>query len=129
MGLDFIRDKGESYVQKRDKSKTALESADLFSGAKPDVIVPVFSCLLTDLEATLEPGLLLVAKVPAKGESDILVLKSGKPIGTVLPSDAAELLRLIRLNHQSSVISLVIESEPAWDGVFSVKAKKPFKKI
>ena len=127
MGLDFIRDKGKQFTQQRDKSKLEeFDTADLIAGAKPDEIVPLFRCQLDSLDTPLVVRLGLIGM--ASSETDIAILQRGKRIGKMLSEDAAELTRLMKLNHSHhGVISLVTESEAGLDGIFQVKAKKRFK--
>lgn len=127
MGLDFIREKGKQFTQQRDKSKIEeFDTTDLIAGAKPDQIVPVFRCQLDSLDTPLVPGLGLIGM--ASAETVITILQRGKRIGHMVPEDAAELTRLMQLNHcHHGVISLTTESEASIDGIFRVKAKKRFK--
>lgn len=127
MGLDFIREKGKQFTQQRDKSKIEeFDTTDLIAGAKPDQIVPVFRCQLDSLDTQLVLGLGLIGM--ASSETVIAILQRGKRIGQMVPDDAAELTRLMKLNHcYHGVISLTTESEASIDGIFRVKAKKRFK--
>ena len=127
MGLDFIREKEKSYTQQRDKSKIQeFEVGDLLTRTKPDAFVPLFRCQLTDSNTILVEGLLLVGR--ASSETEINIWQRGKVIGFMLPEDAAELTRLMKLNHcHHGVISLTTEQTAGFDGVFAVKPKKPFK--
>lgn len=127
MGLDFIRAKAKRFEQQRDKSKLQeLDIADLLSSAKPDKFVPLFRCQLDSLDTILVAGLILLGR--AFGESSVVILQRGKKVAQMLALDAGELTRLMKLNRcHHGVISLVIVQEAGLDGVFVVKAKKPFK--
>lgn len=127
MGLDFIRDKAKRFTQQRDKSKLEeLDTADLLSATKKDKLVPLFRCQLDDLDTAVIPGLGLVGRVSS--ETAVAILQRGKIIAQMLPTDAAELTRLMKLNHcYHGVISLVTVQEAGIDGIFVVKAKKALK--
>lgn len=128
MGLDFLRDKEQSFNQRREESKRReLDTEDLFSRAKPDSVVRLFRCLLTDPTADAIPGLGLIARVIS--DFEVIILKHGRQIGHVLSEDVAELTSAMRKNyHLGGFLSLFVAEEPGLDGVFSVKPKKAFKK-
>ncbi len=128
MGLDFIRAKGKQFEQQRDKSKLEeLDTADLLSSTKADSFVPLFRCQLESLDTIIIAGLVLLGRVFA--ESVVVILQRGKKVAQMLPLDAIELTRLMKLNRgHHGVISLVIVQEAGIDGVFVVKAKKAFKR-
>lgn len=128
MGLEFIRNKGASFTQRRDQSKlTELDTADLLSTSKPDHVVRYYSCICTDTTAEIIPGLGLTAKV--NSPSEVVMLKHGKPIGHLLPEEVAGFISAMRKNaHLGGVLSVTIVEPPGWDGVFTVKPKVAFKK-
>jgi hypothetical protein len=127
MGLDFIRAKAKRFEQQRDKSKLEeLDTRDLLSGTKADKFVPLFHCQLDSLDTAVVAGLGLIGR--ASSETSVAILQRGKMVGHMLPSDAAELARLMKLNRcHHGVISLVVVKEAGIDGVFVVKSKKPFR--
>ena len=127
MGLDFIRDKGERFVQKRDDSRLQeLDVEDLLSRGKPDRIEQHFRCKLEDKEVELTPGFSVLAR--AMSDVEVIMMMRGKRIGYMLPADAEKLIVGMKKNqHLGGVITLLVVEEPSWDGVFVVKPKKPFK--
>jgi hypothetical protein len=127
MGLDFLRAKEQSFTQKRDKSRIQQSAEeDMLALSKSDVFVPQFRCVLTDEGAFLDEGLGLIGR--AFSETDVKISQRGKVIGFMLPEDAAELTRLMKVNHRHlGIISLTLEQAPAIDAIFIVKAKRPFK--
>src|SRR6266436_4907267 len=120
MGLDFIRDTKKPFEQKRDKSKIQeLDVADLLSYGKPDEFIPLFRCQLTDLDSALVVGLFLVGR--AFSETEVVIMQRGRIIGHMLSEDAAELTRLMKINHRYlGIITFVTEQEAGLDGVFVV---------
>jgi len=128
MGLDFIRDTKKPFEQKRDKSKIQeLDVADLLSYGKPDEFIPLFRCQLTDLDSALVVGLFLVGR--AFSETEVVIMQRGRIIGHMLSEDAAELTRLMKINHRYlGIITFVTEQEAGLDGVFVVKSKQRFKR-
>lgn len=128
MGLDFIRAKAKRFEQQRDKSKLQeLDTADLLSGAKKDRFIRLLRCQLDNLDTIVIPGLILVGHVLS--ETVVNILQRGKKIAQMLPDDAIELSRLMKLNRSHfGVISLTVLQEAGIDGIFLVKAKKPFKR-
>lgn len=127
MGLDFLRQKAEKFTQRRDTSKLReLNVEDLLSRGKPDVVVRVFRCLLTDSSAELIRGLALILRV--ESETQVTVLQYGRHVGHVLSEDIAELtLAMKQNNHLGGLLSVNIEEIPALDGVFTVRPKVAFK--
>jgi hypothetical protein len=127
MGLDFIREKAKRFTQQRDRSKLEeFDTADLLHAAKEDKLVPLFRCQLDNLDTAVIAGLGLVGRVSS--ETSVTILQRGKKIAQMLPNDAAELTRLMKLNRcYHGVVSLVIVSEAGIDGIFVVRAKKGFK--
>ena len=128
MGLDFIRADATRFEQKRDKSKLLeLDVEDLLSRGKPDAFVPLFRCQLTDESAGLAAGQPLFGRAQSEGQFNII--RSNRVIGVMLAEDSQELARLMKVNHgYHGVISLIVELLPGFDGIFQVKAKKPFKR-
>lgn len=129
MGLDFIREKGKRFEQQRDKSKLEeFDTADLLARSKKDRFVPLFRCQLDNLDTAVTPGLVLLGRVLS--ETSVTILQRGKKVAQMLADDAANLTRLLKLNHgHLGVISLTIVQEAGIDGVFVVKAKKAFKRL
>lgn len=129
MGLDFIREKGKRFEQQRDKSKLEeFDTADLLARSKKDRFVPLFRCQLDSLDTVVIPGLVLLGR--ALSETSVNILQRGKKVAQMLPDDAANLTRLLKINHgHLGVISLTIVQEAGIDGVFVVKAKKAFKRL
>jgi hypothetical protein len=129
MGLDFIREKKKRFEQQRDKSKLEeIDTADLLAGSKKDRFVPLFRCQLDNLDTVVILGLVVLGRVLS--ETSVTILQRGKKVGQMLADDAANLTRLLKLNHgHLGVISLVIVQEAGIDGVFVVKAKKAFKQV
>jgi len=127
MGLDFIRAKAKRYEQQRDKSKLEeFDTANLLTDAKKDALIRLFRCQLDDLDTVITPGLVLVGRV--QSEAVVHILQRGRRIGRMLPEDAMELTRLMKLNRSDfGVISLTTQTEASMDGIFAVKAKKRFK--
>ena len=126
MGLNFIRAKAEQFLQKTDAACEAeLSTPDLLTRVKGDCVTHYFNCQLTENDADLRKGVPLVAR--AFSDSDVRLMQRGKFIAHVLPEDAELLTTLMRKNHHHGVISVVIESEASFDGVFRVKSKRPFK--
>jgi hypothetical protein len=127
MGLDFIREKAKRFTQQRDKSKLEeFETADLLRHAKEDRLVPLFRCQLDDLDTVVTAGLGLVGRVST--DTEVTISQRGKKIAQMLPTDAAELTRLMKLNHcYHGVITLIVMQEAGIDAIFVVKAKKGFK--
>lgn len=128
MGLDFIRAKAKRYEQQRDKSKLEeLDTANLLTDAKKDSVVRLFLCQLNDLDTVIVPGLVLIGRV--ESETEVNILQRGRTIGKMLPDDAMELTRLMKLNRAHlGVISLTTQTEASMDGIFAVKPKKRFKR-
>jgi hypothetical protein len=128
MGLDFIRAKAKRYEQQRDKSKIEeLDTANLLTDAKKDAVTRFFLCQLDDLDTVIVPGLILVGRV--ESETLINILQRGRRIGKMLPDDAMELTRLMKLNRSHlGVISLTAQTEAGMDGIFAVKPKKRFRR-
>lgn len=127
MGLDFIRAKGVQFEQKRDKSKILeIDVHELLSRGKPDELLALFQCQLTDDSAQITPGLPLIARAYAEG--DVRIIQSSKVIGVMLPGNALNFTDLMRKNHRlAGLLSVVPVDDPAFDGVFSIKPKTPFK--
>jgi hypothetical protein len=127
MGLDFLREKAKSFTQQRDSSKLReLDVEDLLSRGKPDIVVRVFRCLITDLSVPLEGGSALILKVDS--ETHVSVLQHARAIGHVLPEEVAELtLGMKQNNHVGGMLSVSVEETPALDGVFTVRPKVAFK--
>jgi hypothetical protein len=128
MGLDFIRAKAKRYEQQRDKSKIEeLDTANLLTDAKKDAVIRLFLCQLDDLDTVIVPGLVLVGRV--ESETLVNILQRGRRIGKMLPDDAVELTRLMKLNRAHlGVISLTTQTEASMDGIFAVKPKKRFRR-
>jgi len=128
MGLDFIRTKGVQFEQKRDNSKVLeLDVDELLSRGKPDDLLSLFQCQLTDAGAQIVPGLPLIAR--AYSEADVRIIQSSKVIGVMLPDDAQNFVDLMRKNRRmAGLLTVIPPEEPGFDGVFSVKPKTPFKK-
>jgi hypothetical protein len=129
MGLDFIRAKAKRFEQQRDKSKLEeFDTSDLLARSKKDRFIPLFRCQLANLDTVVIPGLVVLGRVVS--ESVVSILQRGKKIGHMLADDAANLTRLLKLNHgHLGVISLTIVQEAGIDGVFVVRAKKAFKRL
>jgi hypothetical protein len=129
MGLDFIRAKAKRFEQQRDKSKLQeFDTTDLLTGAKTDKFVPLFRCQLDSLDLVVIPGLIVVGRVSS--ETVVTILQRGKKVGHMIPADAIQLTTLLKLNHgHLGVISLTIVQEAGIDGIFVVRAKKPFKHL
>ena len=131
MGLDFIRATGPRFEGKCDSSKLQeLDTEDLLSRAKPDLLIRYYQCVLTDPSAEVIPGLGLIAQ--AKSEAEVVILQHARMIGRMVPEDAAEFTMAMRRNHRDGacgIISLTIVEAPALDGIFAVKPKKPFKHL
>ena len=126
MGLAFLRAKAEQFQQKSDVACDAeLSTPDLLTRVKEDCVTHCFNCQLIEEDADLRCGVPLVAR--AYSDSDVRLMQRGKYIAHVLPGDAELLTTLMRKNHHHGVISMVIESEASFDGVFRVKSKRPFK--
>jgi hypothetical protein len=127
MGLDFIRDKKSAFEQRRDASRNREFDTDLLTQTASDEIREVFRCILTDSEATLEPGYRLVLR--AYSESDMKVSQAGKSIGFVVLNDAMRLAELMKKNKVHTGILLVTPTDvPDMEGGFCVRPMKPFKK-
>jgi hypothetical protein len=129
MGLDFIRAKAKQFEQQRDKSKLQeFDTTDLLANAKKDKFVPLFRCQLDDLDTIVIPGLVVVGRVSS--EVIVTILQRGKKVGHMIPVDAENLTRLLKLNRDHlGVVSFTIVQEAGIDGIFVVKTKKPFKRI
>ncbi len=131
MGLDFIRAKGERFEGKCDRSKLReLDTEDLLSQAKPDLLVRHYQCRITDTSAELIQGCALIAQV--KGAVDVIILQHARPIGHMIAEDAADFTTAMRKNHRDhggGVISLTIMEAPNFDGIFTVKPKRRFKQL
>jgi hypothetical protein len=127
MGLDFLRDKAKRFTQQRDGSKLKeLDIQDLLSRGKPDIIVRVFRCLLSDLSVRIDGGSALILKV--ESETHITVVQHARTIGHVLPQEVAELaLAMKQNNHLGGLLSVSVQETPALDGVFTVRPKVAFK--
>jgi hypothetical protein len=127
MGLDFLREKAKSFTQQRDSSKLReLDVEDLLSRGKPDIVVRVFRCLVTDLSVPLEGGSALILKVDS--ETHVSVLRHARAIGHVLPEEVAELtLGMKESNYVGGILSVSVEEPPSLDGVFTVRPKVAFK--
>ncbi|MFO1486406.1 MAG: hypothetical protein U1F71_23790 [Verrucomicrobiaceae bacterium] len=128
MGLDFIRDKKQSFTQCRDRNREReLEGEDLFTRAITDTDVDLFRCSLTDHEALLVPGLQLVLR--AHSESEVVVSQSGKVIATMDISEAGRLAKLMKKTKvHTGILTVLTASESDVGGEFLVKPKHPFKK-
>ena len=128
MGLDFIRAKGERFVQKRDEARDEeLNNEDLLTGIREDLVVAVFRCQLEDAFTTIEAGLPLILR--HIGNSDMHVLSRNRKIGFVLPSEVPALIEAMRRNnHTSEFLSVLVVGAPGIDYTFTVKPKKRFAK-
>ena len=128
MGLEFIREQSQAFVQKRDSSKLQeLNVEDLLARLNPDEFVQHYRCLLTDKDAQLIEGLGLIGR--ACSEHEIQISQRGKIIGSMIPEDAVELTALMKANHRyGGVITLILEQPAGLDGVFLVTAKRPLKR-
>jgi hypothetical protein len=126
MGLDFLRDKARSFTQQRDSSKLKeLDVEDLLSRGKPDIVVRVFRCLLTDASVNLDVGSALILKVDS--EVYISVLQHARTIGHVLAEDVTELIIAMKQNnHVGGILSVSVQEKAALDGVFTVRPKVAF---
>tara|TARA_R110002049_G_scaffold284015_2_gene464540 strand:- start:891 stop:1286 length:396 start_codon:yes stop_codon:yes gene_type:complete len=128
MGLDFIKDKTQSFTQCRDRSReNELEGDDLITRAISDTDVDLFRCRLVDQSADLVPGLKLVLRVHS--ESEIVVSQSGKVVAMVEPNEAMRLAELMRTTKvHTGILTVLTASESDIAGEFFVKPKQPFKK-
>ncbi len=128
MGLDFIREKSQAFVQKRDSSKfQELDVADLLSRLNPDEFVQHYRCLLADKDTQLTEGLGLIGR--ACSEREVQISQRGKAIGNMLPEDAVKLTALMKANHRyGGVITLILEQPADLSGVFLVTPKRPLKR-
>lgn len=131
MGLDFIRAKGERFEGKCDRSKLReLDTEDLLSEAKPDLLVRYYQCRITDPSAELIAGCALIAQ--AKGPAEVIILQHARPIAHMIAEDAADFTAAMRKNHRDhcgGVISLTILETPNFAGIFTVKPKRRFKQL
>ncbi|MGI8962329.1 MAG: hypothetical protein ACR2IV_21740 [Bryobacteraceae bacterium] len=129
MGLDFLRAKAKRFEQQRDKSKLEeFDTSDLLARSKNDRLVPLFRCQLDNLDTVVVLGLVVLGRVLS--EKVVTILQRGKKVGCMLPEDAANLTRLLQVNHgHLGVISLTVVQEAGIDGIFVVKAKKAFKQL
>jgi hypothetical protein len=127
MGLDFLRDKAKSFSQQRDSSKLKeLDVEDLLTRGKPDIVVQVFQCLLTDASVNFEVGSALILKVDS--EVHVSVLQHARAIGHVLAEDVTELIIAMKQNnHVGGILSVSVQEKAALDGVFTVRPKVAFK--
>ena len=127
MGLDFIRAKGDRFVQKRDLSKgKEFGAADLLTAGKPDTRHRHFRCQLTDPEAKLPAGTGAILRVLS--ETQIVVLQHAQNVGHVLAEDTAALIEAMRRNHaHGGILTVIVVEEPDFNGEFVVRAKKPLK--
>ncbi len=127
MGLDFIRSKGDRFVQKRDASKASeLSIGDLLTDAKQDTRSRRFRCQLTDREAHLPPGVGAIARVLS--ETSIVIIQHAREIGHVLPEDTLTLIEAMRRNHRyGGVLSVIVTDEPDFNGEFTVRSKSHLK--
>ncbi|HEX4086926.1 MAG TPA: hypothetical protein VHY22_18570 [Chthoniobacteraceae bacterium] len=128
MGLEFIRAKGQKFVQRRDQSKVQeLDTADLITSTKPDRVTRLYRCVLTDPGAQVVAGLGLTLMVMS--DTQVFVLQHGTNIGYVTGEDVGELIPAMKRNsHVGGLLSVAVVDEPAFDGVFTVKPKTRFKK-
>ena len=111
MGLDFLRDQKEQFVQKRDKSKLAeLSTGDLLTRGTPQEVQFVFNCQLTDPTAQIVVPLPLLGKVLLTPSPMVEVSQSGRVIGHLLEADAIKLVDLMKRNHRHSVITFYSHS-------------------
>jgi hypothetical protein len=131
MGLDFLRAKGERFEAKCDLSKgRELDTEDLLATAKEDLVIKHYRCLRTDPLAEIIAGCALIAQ--AKSASAVVILQHARPIGHMLPEDAADFTASMRKNHRDSaggLISLTIVDHPDLGNVFTVKPKRRFKDL
>ena len=128
MGLDFIRAKGDRFVQKRDEARDEeLNNEDLLTGTREDIVIVVFRCQLEETSVIIEAGLPLILRYI--GNSDMHVLSRNRKIGVVLPSEVPDLVDSMRRNnHTSEFLSVLVVEAPGLDNTFSVKPKKRFAK-
>lgn len=128
MGLDFIRDKKQSFKQCRDRNREReLDGEDLLTLAITDTDVDMFRCQLTDMEAELVPGLQLVLR--AHSETEIAVSQSGKVIAMMDTSEAERLAKLMKTTKvHTGIMTVLTATESDIAGEFLVKPKRPFKK-
>jgi hypothetical protein len=126
MGLDFLRDKATSFTQQRDSSKLKeLDVEDLLSRGKPDILVRVFRCLLTDASVDFDGGSALILKVDS--EVHVSVLQHARIIGHVLAEDVTELIIAMKQNnHVGGILSVSVQEKAALDSVFTVRPKVAF---
>jgi len=128
MGLDFIRAKGERFVQKRDKARyKELDLHDLRTRLGVDEITARYRCQLDDRSFALEISKPLILR---HIQGNVMhVLSVNRKIGHVLPEEVADLLAAMRKNqHKGEFLTVVVVSLPEFDGTFTVKPKTAFKR-
>lgn len=126
MGLDFIRDQKELFVQTREKRRDSeLEGEDLLSRIQNEN-VQCFRCRLYDPDCQFEPGIRMVLR--AYSETQVEISQSSKVIGTMDLDQALLLANLMKTNKTHTGILTVLPMGKAdIEGCFMVKPKKPFK--
>lgn len=128
MGLDFIRAKGDRFVQKRDEARDEeLNNKDLLTEIREDLVIALFHCQLEDAFTTIEAGLPLILRHVSN--TDMHVLSRNRKIGFVLPGEVPALIDAMRRNnHASEFLSVLVVEPPGIDDTFTVKPKKRFAK-
>ncbi len=127
MGLDFIRDKKESFDQQTDDCLNRELDLDLVTGAYEDQDSQLIQCELIDESASVSPGgYRMILRIHSEQEATLL--QAGKAIGKVTSEDLPRLVSLAKMNKiHTGIISVMATDEPDILGEFHVRPLKPFK--
>ncbi len=124
MGLDFIRDKNQKYVQTRDSSRSMTNISDLLNRMNPDRVRELFGADLRDKSIHLEPG--FRALVRFESEANATIHQNGCIIGDLNSTDAKELAKRLQRNGKTSgMLEVLIHEKQDISGHFKITAAEP----
>lgn len=124
MGLEFIREKNQKYVQTRDSNRAMTDVSDLLERINPDRVRELFGADLRDKSISLEPG--YRALVRFESETKATIHQNGCVIGDLNPADALELAtRLKRNGKTSGMFEVLIREKQDISGHFKIMAVEP----
>lgn len=124
MGLEFIREKNQKYVQTRDSNRAMTDVSDLLERINPDRVRELFGADLRDKSICLEPG--YRALVRFESETSATIHQNGCVIGDLNPSDALELSKRLQGNGKTSgMFEVLIRERQDISGHFKIMAAEP----
>ena len=124
MGLEFIREKNQKYVQTRDSNRAMTDVSDLLERINPDRVRELFGADLRDNSICLEPG--YRALVRFESETAATIHQNGCVIGDINPADALELAKRLKRNGKTSgMLEVLIREKQDISGHFKIMAAEP----